>query len=104
MRVVVDELRCDAHGVCVNACPEVFALGDDSLDALRNVLFTRAGAGPGATFADALRALGTRDPQLARVMAVAERARFGPAAERAAARADLLELGEAYMRASERAG
>jgi ferredoxin len=29
MRVVVDELRCDAHGVCVAACPEVFALGDD---------------------------------------------------------------------------
>jgi ferredoxin len=29
MRVVVDELRCDAHGVCVDACPEVFALNDD---------------------------------------------------------------------------
>ncbi len=29
MRVVVDELRCDAHGVCVAACPEVFALEDD---------------------------------------------------------------------------
>ena len=29
MRVVVDELRCDAHGVCVDACPEVFALSDD---------------------------------------------------------------------------
>ena len=29
MRVVVDELRCDAHGVCVDACPEVFALDDD---------------------------------------------------------------------------
>ena len=29
MKVVVDELRCDAHGVCVDACPEVFALGDD---------------------------------------------------------------------------
>jgi ferredoxin len=29
MRVVVDELRCDAHGVCVDACPEVFALTDD---------------------------------------------------------------------------
>ena len=27
--VVVDELRCDAHGVCVDACPEVFALSDD---------------------------------------------------------------------------
>ena len=29
MRVIVDELRCDAHGVCVEACPEVFALSDD---------------------------------------------------------------------------
>ncbi len=29
MKVVVDELRCDAHGVCVVACPEVFALDDD---------------------------------------------------------------------------
>ena len=29
MKVVVDELRCDAHGVCVDACPEVFALDDD---------------------------------------------------------------------------
>jgi ferredoxin len=29
VRVVVDELRCDANGVCVDACPEVFALDDD---------------------------------------------------------------------------
>jgi ferredoxin len=29
MKVIVDDLRCDAHGVCVNACPEVFALADD---------------------------------------------------------------------------
>ncbi len=29
MKVVVDELRCDAHGVCVHAAPEVFALDDD---------------------------------------------------------------------------
>ena len=29
MKVVVDELRCDAHGVCVSACPEVFDLDDD---------------------------------------------------------------------------
>jgi ferredoxin len=28
VKVVVDELRCDAHGVCVDACPEVFALED----------------------------------------------------------------------------
>jgi ferredoxin len=29
VKVIVDELRCDAHGVCVSACPEVFALEDD---------------------------------------------------------------------------
>jgi ferredoxin len=29
MRVVVDEFRCDAHGVCVDSCPEVFALSDE---------------------------------------------------------------------------
>jgi ferredoxin len=34
MRVVLDELRCDAHGVCVAACPEVFAL-DDTDDLVR---------------------------------------------------------------------
>jgi ferredoxin len=28
MKVIVDQLRCDAHGVCVSACPEVFALED----------------------------------------------------------------------------
>ncbi len=28
MKVILDELRCDAHGVCVTACPEVFALED----------------------------------------------------------------------------
>jgi ferredoxin len=34
MRLTVDELRCDAHGTCVNACPEVFAL-DDTDDVVR---------------------------------------------------------------------
>jgi ferredoxin len=29
VKVIVDELRCDAHGNCVHACPEVFALDDD---------------------------------------------------------------------------
>jgi ferredoxin len=29
VKVVVDALRCDAHGVCVDACPEVFALDED---------------------------------------------------------------------------
>ena len=29
MKVILDELRCDAHGVCVAACPEVFALEDN---------------------------------------------------------------------------
>ena len=28
MKVVVDELRCDARGLCVAACPQVFALDD----------------------------------------------------------------------------
>ena len=34
MRVIVDELRCDAHGTCVEVCPEVFAL-DDTDDLVR---------------------------------------------------------------------
>jgi ferredoxin len=34
MKVVVDELRCDAHGLCAEACPEVFAL-DDTDDKVR---------------------------------------------------------------------
>jgi len=29
MKVIIDEFRCDAHGVCVDACPEVFALSDE---------------------------------------------------------------------------
>jgi ferredoxin len=29
MRIVLDEMRCDGHGTCVDACPEVFALGDE---------------------------------------------------------------------------
>ena len=29
MKVIVDELRCDAHGLCMRACPEVFRLGDE---------------------------------------------------------------------------
>jgi ferredoxin len=29
MKVILDELKCDAVGVCVDACPEVFALDDD---------------------------------------------------------------------------
>ena len=70
---------------------------DESLDALRNVLFMRAGAAPGATFADALRALGSRDPGLGRALAVAERARFGPVHERAAAGRDLLTMLDAYV-------
>jgi hypothetical protein len=74
---------------------------DATLDALRNVMFARAGAAPGATFADALRALGSRDPELARAMAVAERARFGPAHERAPAARDLLVMLDAYVQDGE---
>jgi hypothetical protein len=62
---------------------------DATLDALRNVLFVRAGASPGATLADALAALGARDPDLAHAMAIAERVRFGPRSERGAATRDL---------------
>ena len=29
MTVIIDEQRCDAHGICVSVCPEVFALDDD---------------------------------------------------------------------------
>jgi ferredoxin len=29
LKVILDELRCDAHGLCVEACPDVFALDDD---------------------------------------------------------------------------
>jgi hypothetical protein len=68
-----------------------------ALDVLRNALFARAGAAAGGTFADALNALGSRDPQLARVMAVAERARFGPDHERAPAARDLIALLDAYL-------
>jgi hypothetical protein len=70
---------------------------DASLDTLRNVMFARAGAGPGATFADALRALGSRDRALGRALGVAERARFGPAHERAPAGRDLVMLLDAYL-------
>lgn len=72
---------------------------DATLDALRAALFGRAGAAPGATLADALQALGRRDPDLARAMAVAERARFGPAGERDTAQRDLLALLDAYLQA-----
>jgi hypothetical protein len=68
---------------------------DATLDVLRGLLFERAGCRAGATFSDAVQALGRRDPHLLRVMAVAERARFGPADERPAARADLLALASA---------
>jgi len=26
MKVILDELRCDAHGACTEACPDVFEL------------------------------------------------------------------------------
>jgi ferredoxin len=29
MRITVDLDDCDGHGVCVDTCPQVFALGDD---------------------------------------------------------------------------
>jgi ferredoxin len=29
MKVVVDQSLCDLHGLCVEAAPEVFEIGDD---------------------------------------------------------------------------
>jgi ferredoxin len=29
VKVELDAIRCDAHGVCVDACPQVFALSDE---------------------------------------------------------------------------
>ena len=62
---------------------------DAALDALRSALFTRAGAQPGATLTDALRALGLAHPALGRAMSLAERVRFGPERERDSATRDL---------------
>ena len=31
MRVVVDLSTCDLHGLCVEAAPEVFEIGDDGV-------------------------------------------------------------------------
>jgi ferredoxin len=31
MRVVVDLSMCDLHGLCVDAAPEVFQIGDDGV-------------------------------------------------------------------------
>ena len=31
MRVVVDLKACDLHGLCVEAAPEVFEIGDDGV-------------------------------------------------------------------------
>ena len=64
---------------------------DPTLDALRNLLFARAGARPGATLTDALHAVGARDPALVHAMATAERVRFGPSGERDAAARDLFD-------------
>jgi ferredoxin len=29
MKVLVDMELCDGHGTCIDACPEVFDMGDD---------------------------------------------------------------------------
>jgi ferredoxin len=29
MKVRVDEDRCRGHGMCVSACPKIFAIGED---------------------------------------------------------------------------
>jgi ferredoxin len=36
MKITLDEARCEAHGECVMAAPEVFDLGED--DAVARVL------------------------------------------------------------------
>ena len=64
---------------------------DVTLDALRNLLFARAGARPGATLTDALDAVGTRDPALVLAMATAERVRFGARGQRDAAVRELFD-------------
>jgi ferredoxin len=59
MKVIVDELRCDAHGVCVDLCPEVFSLGDD--DDLVQVL----DAQPGESLRESLTRAARRCPKAA---------------------------------------
>ena len=59
MKVIVDELRCDAHGVCVDVCPEVFALGDD--DDLVRVI----DAQPGESLRESLTRAASRCPKAA---------------------------------------
>lgn len=88
-----------------DAIAMVRARGDDaSMDALRVVLFARAGARPGATLADALEAVGDRNPQLARTLEAMERTRFSPGAARAAATRDLLRYLYDYANGTETTG
>ncbi len=67
-----------------------------ALAALRGALFTAAGAAPGATLRDALRATG--DQRLRAALLAAERAAFGPAHVRDAASAELVDAAEAWLR------
>jgi hypothetical protein len=69
---------------------------DAALADVRGVLFEVAGVARGATLVDALRTLGERDPALRGALLAAERAMFGPAAERDAAVAGLLAAVDAY--------
>jgi ferredoxin len=32
MKVVVNKMSCEAHGVCVRLCPELFVLGDTEVE------------------------------------------------------------------------
>lgn len=63
---------------------------------LRGALFAAAGAAPGATLRDALRASG--DGTLHAALAAAERTAFGPAAVRDASSADLIGATESWLR------
>ncbi len=67
-----------------------------ALDDIRSALFELAGVKRGATLVDALRALGDGERVLRLAILAAERAMFGPAAERVTAGDELLAAIEAY--------
>lgn len=76
---------------------------DNALYHLRVELFAIAGVARGATLADALRAKAARDPLLARALATADRAWFGPRELRPGAVRDTIAAVEAFL-AADRTG
>jgi hypothetical protein len=75
----------DGHALAQAAAAYRSDRSEQSLAQVRAALFGLAGAAPGATLIDALGALGERDAHLRAALLDAERAAFGPAAERGAA-------------------